>query len=282
MTGFIPPSSGKRKAAQQVAYFQQKFLGFVKQMNSILILFLPASISLLSFLLLIPMVIWIRYQRRHRRNPLTYQMLRAPGEAISLRIEQLDDDIDAYLMAASILPLLCYSSFITARYIAQQQPSLPLFITIGLIGSGFIGFRLYMLIRQRHNESLGLDCERAVGQELNQLMLNGCRVYHDFSGDGFNIDHIVIGANGVFAIETKGRSKTDMAKGQDAVKVVYDGHMLRFPTWSEQEPIVQAKRQAAWLSNWLSMAVGEKVSVTPALALAGWFVDRKKNDLTQV
>src|SRR6185369_10743752 len=96
--------------------------------------------------------------------------------------------------------------------------------------------------------------------------------------DKFNIDHSAIGENGVFAIETKGRAKPDRGRGQEDVRVVYDGQTLQFPTWSEKEPIEQAKRQAAWLSSWLTKAVGQQVSVTPALALPGWYVDRKARD----
>ncbi len=54
---------------------------------------------------------------------------------------------------------------------------------------------------------LGPDCEMAVGQELNNPMCAGYRVYNDVPAEGLNIDHVVVGRNGVFAVETKGRSK---------------------------------------------------------------------------
>lgn len=134
-------------------------------------------------------------------------------------------------------------------------------------------------MRRRNAVSLGLECEMAVGQELNQLMLLGCRVYHDFPAEGFNIDHVVIGPAGVFAVETKGRAKPDKGRGTEDVRVVYDGKSLQFPGWTETKPIAQAKRQAQWLSNWLKSAVGEPIPVLPALALPGWFVIRKDRDM---
>jgi hypothetical protein len=100
----------------------------------------------------------------------------------------------------------------------------------------------------------------------------------DFQADNFNIDHVVIAGNGIFAIETKGRSKPVRGRGQEDVKVTYDCQVLQFPTWREKEPIEQAKRQAIWLSAWLSKAVGEPVPVKPVLALPGWFVERKSKD----
>jgi len=248
-------------------------------MNLLLIQSIPLALFLLSLCVPLCIALWIRYQRRQRRNPLNYEMLRAPGESISKRIELLNDDIELYFTFSGIVPLFCYASYLSTRYIAHSPASPYIFLILALGCLAYYGIKLNKVIRQRHKEQLGLDCERAVGQELNQLMLDGYRVYHDFQADNFNIDHIVIGGNGVFAIETKGRPKPDRDRGQDDAKVVYDGNMLQFPLWREKEPLEQTRRQAVWLSGWLSKAVGEQIPVKPVLALPGWFVDRKAKDL---
>lgn len=79
-----------------------------------------------------------------------------------------------------------------------------------ILGIGLTVYCLTNLLKHlnlRRSYQLGYEGEIAVGQELNQLMLDGYRVYHDFPGDKFNIDHIVVGPPGVFAVETKARSK---------------------------------------------------------------------------
>jgi len=247
-------------------------------MNTLFIQLIPLALFLLPLTVPIGIIFWIRHQRKGRRNPLTYQMLRAPGESISQRIDLLSNDIDQYLTVSGIVPLLCYSMYLSTRYIANNQVSPVIFVLISIGFLAYFGVRLNKTYVQRHKEQLGLDCERSVGQELNQLMLEGCRVFHDFQADNFNIDHVVIAGNGIFAIETKGRSKPDRGGGQEDVLVTYDGQTLQFPTWREREPIEQAKRQAAWLAAWLSKAVGEQLLVRPVLALPGWFVDRKSKD----
>ena len=247
-------------------------------MNTFFIQLIPVALFLLPLSVPIGIVFWIRRQRKGRRNPLTYQMLRAPGESISQRIDLLSNDIDLNLTMFGIVPLLCYSMYLSTRYIANNQVSPVIFVVISIGFLTYFGVRLKKTFVQRHKEQLGFDCERSVGQELNQLMLDGCRVFHDFQADNFNIDHVVIAGNGIFAIETKGRSKPDRGRGQEDAKVTYDGQTLQFPTWREREPIEQAKRQAAWLSDWLTKAVGEQVPVKPVLALPGWFVDRKSKD----
>ncbi len=244
-------------------------------MDTFLVQLLPAVIFILSLSVPLGIALWIRHQRKHRRNPLTAQMLRAPGESISKRIDQLSEDVDLYLTFSSIVPLLCYSGFLTTRYIANSKVSPLIFVVLALGSLAYFGGRLNTAIRQRHNEQLGLDCERAVGQELNQLMLDGYRVFHDFPADGFNIDHIVVGESGVFAVETKGRGKP--VKGN--VNIVYDGEGLQFHTHYEKEPLAQARRQAGWLAKWLTSAVGVQVSTRPVLVFPGWYIERKKPGL---
>jgi hypothetical protein len=40
---------------------------------------------------------------------------------------------------------------------------------------------------------LGFKGERAVGEELNQLLRQGFHVFHDLPFDSFNIDHVIVG-----------------------------------------------------------------------------------------
>jgi hypothetical protein len=80
-------------------------------------------------------------------------------------------------------------------------------------------YRLWKAINLRRRIRLGFEGERHVGEALNQLMLVGYRVFHDFlitdkPRSIRNIDHIVIGSNGVFALETKTRRKVKGENGE--------------------------------------------------------------------
>jgi Nuclease-related domain len=234
--------------------------------------FLPIAIMFASMIIPVGVALWIRHQRRHRRTPLTVQLLRSPGESLGRQIEKLSEDIDTYFAFLVITPLLSFSVFLSARYLGNQKVNGLLFSIPCIAYLAFFAFKLIKLLKIRNNLLLGLDCERAVGQELDQLMLEGYRVYHDFPAENFNIDHIVIGSNGVFAVETKGRAKP--VKGD--VNIIFDGAGLKFPTHYESKPFEQAKRQAIWLSKWLTSAVGAQVEVRPVLVFPGWYIERKK------
>ena len=102
---------------------------------------------------------------------------------------------------------------------------------------------------------------------------DGFRVFHDMPGGGdWNIDHIAVGTRGVFLIETKARRRRGSRNGQQSHEVIFDGEALQFPTYREAKPIEQAKRNAQWLSNFLTKKTGEPVQVAPLVVLPGWFV----------
>lgn len=127
---------------------------------------------------------------------------------------------------------------------------------------------------------LGFLGERAVGEELNKLMFDRYHVFHDFpGGDDWNIDHVIVGPSGVFAVETKAYRKRKGA-GPDFHKVVFDGKTLRFPCRGgksrvDTKPLDQARRNSKSLSVFLSKSTGEPTHVEPILTFPGWFVDRK-------
>lgn len=215
--------------------------------------------------------------KKGRRTPLTGKLLRNAGESLRNDLEVNLDKLESAIFKALLVSV---------------PPGALLFV-FGLLGDNkvllwqlVLGVILYLyliywsiksiqsLLKERYALYLGLDAEIAVGQELNQLMLSGCRVFHDFPAEGFNIDHVVVGPGGVYAVETKGRAKPDKGRGAADAKVSYDGEKLNFPDWQETKPLDQAKRQAVWLSKWLSSATGSSIITKPALALPGWFVER--------
>lgn len=194
------------------------------------------------------------------------------------RLEEMQSDLGvdiAGLLFLPVLPLACLqvSSLITGR------PTSGIFIGALLIGvTGFAVWQVRKVVRaagELDRLRLGLDAELAVGQELDQLMREGAVVFHDVPGEKFNVDHVVVAPQGVFAVETKGYSKPTEASGKAGATVVFDGRQLMFPEYSSVKAIEQARRQTAWVADWLQRATGDTVHVVPVLALPGWYVERK-------
>ena len=220
---------------------------------------------------------WLFFQRRKRkRSPLVRGLLRSPGESLRKQLDDYIIDMFGFFFLAVISPLVIFSTHISQSYFGGRPETLWRICFSLLLAGGITVYAIVKVVKcfgliRRHR--LGLECELSVGQELSNLQALGYRVFHDFPAGKFNIDHVVIGKNGVFAVETKGRSKPMRGKGIDDARVILNDDGLKFPTWTEKEPLEQARRQAQWLQNFLTSAVGDEVRVTPSLALPGWFVE---------
>ncbi len=245
-------------------------------MQTIISVVKPLVFYLAGLFVFVYPLVWLqKHKQKGKRSPITGHLLRSPGASLQSRIDELSVDITAYIAVVSAIPLLTYSLYLPLNHAQKTTPG-SVVILVGCVIAVLsrIGFKVYRLMTERNNCRLGLDAEMFVGQELNQLMFNGFRVYHDVPTDAFNIDHVAVGPTGVYAVETKGRAKALKKKGKVDATVAYDGKVLKFPSWYETEPLLQAQRQAEWLGKWLTGAVGAPVYAQAVLALPGWYVVR--------
>ena len=238
---------------------------------------------LLAFLLMIfPMILvlgcLVWYRKRYdnqAEKPFTEPPLRPAGEALSVKIDDIVEkaqDKVIFLIGISIIGDILLQA-------TGQKPGtvISLFILV-LIISIWVGVQLVKLMKELLNHRLGLLGERVVGECLNQLMLQGHRVFHDLPFDGFNIDHVVVGPSGIFAVETKAHRKLKDKKGRKESRVLFDGKTLQWPGgFVDNKAPEQAVLNAKTLWKWLSEATGDKIWVDPVLVIPGWYVERKAN-----
>lgn len=246
--------------------------------NLSLVLLLLGSYAFLVFLPLGVMYFWRKRLIAKRRSPLSQMLLRSPGESLRTELDSTGDDLLISMVMLPVLSLLIYAMHVSQSYFLGEKESILRTVLATLFGIGAAVYFLFDILKKLERASKlrqGYEGEVAVAQELNQLMRIGAYVFHDVPADGFNIDHVIVLPNGIYAVETKSRMKPKRGRGSEDANVVFDGERLNFPGWSEIEPIAQAARQAKWLENWLSSAVGERVGVKAVLALPGWYVERK-------
>lgn len=218
-----------------------------------------------------------RRARARRRSPIGIDLLRSPGHTLRGQLEEAMGDVSADVAVLMVAPLLLLALFLAQGHLLGLQGVMHLAPIHVVLALGVVAVMVRKLLKAGEridNLKAGYDAELAVGQELDQLMRQGAAVFHDIPADNFNIDHVVIAREGVFAVETKGFTKPRQGKGKADATVVFDGKSLRFPMWTTKHPLEQAERQAAWLAKWLASAIGSPVLVLPVLALPGWFVDR--------
>lgn len=211
----------------------------------------------------------------------TPNALRGPGQSLLKRIDQNNEKLQRALILILLIPILTFSVHLSYSKFGNAPES---WTRIAISSGGVLALVVYYFITflrlrsVRRHLRMGYDGEVAVARELNRMMSMGYQVYHDFPGDGFNIDHILIGPAGVMAVETKTLSRGALRNRKTDAVVTYDGRMLHFPKHSDHQSIDQAKRQATWLSQWLSTTIGEEVCARAMVALPGWYVKRTSAD----
>jgi hypothetical protein len=202
------------------------------------------------------------------RSPLTATPLRIAGQSLGEEIFDVGyDGIIAPLMAS--LFMLLVAALEWWRYAMNLKPSPWIFTAFALLVSAWAAVRFVRTRRRLRDLKLGRDGERAVAQYLEWFRTAGFFVLHDIPNEGANIDHVLIGPRGIFTIETKTLSKP--ARGDCKIRVV-EGQIHVNQHQMQRDPLVQAKAQARWLSNFLSEA-RFKAFVQPVVVFPGWFVE---------
>jgi len=246
-------------------------------------LFLSAQILLPIIVLGILFVFITIYhsvqRRKKRRSPFTdTALLRLPGYSLNKQIEELSENLNGYIIFIFIVVMGFIHMIImmaVQQDVAPYPTNFPLFYGVLTIILGVFLYKIAKGLNNRNQLRLGYEGELVTAQELHKLMPEGNYVYHDFPAGNFNIDHVVVGPAGIFAIETKARSKRTYGDKTKEAKAEYHGTEIVFPDFRNQSYLDQARRQAKWLSKWLGSATGESVDVFPVVSLPGWFVERK-------
>ena len=214
---------------------------------------------------------------RSAAHPSTGVCCAHPATHLREQLEEASRDADWDIALLMVVPLMALTLYLAQSQAIGRASSLPVGVIFGIGAAGFVAYmvrKLWKSFERIDKLKAGFDAELAVGQELDQLMRQGAAVFHDVPGEKFNIDHVVIARQGVFAVETKGYSKRNEHAGRAGATVSFDGQALRFPSWTTRAPLDQADRQAQWLGQWLTSAVGTPVQALPVVALPGWFVER--------
>ena len=225
-------------------------------------------------------IFWDRRQRRGvEKPPQVEKLLRPPGYSLANRLDESLDAILLELFKAFFLGSMSGSSAFAAYHsLIGHAPVLvtTVFIVLLVLFTAACAMATRKAIQIFHDGRkirLGLRGEQAVAEALGEAADSGFRAFHDIpGGDNWNIDHVAVGTRGVFLIETKARSKRAGYNNQPAHEVIFTGDFLQFPTGKDTKSLEQAKRNAAWFSDYLRKKTGEPVRVEPLVVLPGWFV----------
>ena len=144
------------------------------------------------------------FPKKKTSDPLP-KVQRLPGQSLRDEKERLLDNrfLPAYLATAFLWILWAVDEY---RVQTHEQPAPKVTLCLAIVATGICAILFRRLFGDFRRLNRGERGELRVAEVLDDLRSYGYRVAHDLTRDGFNIDHVVVGPAGVFAIETKFRS----------------------------------------------------------------------------
>ncbi len=243
--------------------------------------------AFLSFVFAV-IVIFLQSRKAKRLgtiSPVGEKMLRPPG--YSLR-ERADDAFSSFISLSflgALIPLMLgfFTLLAAVKIHLRDWPTFWIVLSLCVLIT-IVGWVIGICLASRkfeefRNVKLGLRGEELVAQSLTPLYQKDYRIFHDFPIEGrreqANIDHIVIGANGVFVVETKMRRKHKKLKtDKESHKVEFTGKELIYPNFRDRHGLGQTEANAKYLEKFIFEKTGHRLPVTGILTLPGWYVTR--------
>jgi hypothetical protein len=187
---------------------------------------------------------------------------RLPGQSIRDEKEALLDN--------RLLPIYMGTAFLwllwaldTWRVYKHEAPQPQLVLGMAIIATGISAIVFGRLLKKFRRLNRGERGELTVAAALDDLRASGYGVFHDLRREGFNIDHVLVGPGGVFAIETKFRSGYGEIEFRNGEGVFVGG----FP--EEKDSLKQARASAAEVNKLIQQNCRLNEWVTPLVVFVG-------------
>jgi hypothetical protein len=201
------------------------------------------------------------FPRKKKTNRLP-EVRRLPGQ--SLRDEK------ERLLENRFFPLYCAAAFLWIlwgldeyRLWTHQSPAPKQALCLAIIATGVCVISFRRLFKKFVQLNRGERGELCVAEVLDDLRRYDYRLFHDVVRDGFNVDHVVVGPGGVFAIETKFRSGTGEITFRNGEGLFVGG----FP--EEKDSLKQARGNAAEVNRLIKENCHIDVWVKPVVVFVG-------------
>jgi hypothetical protein len=210
-------------------------------------------------------------KKKQYRSPVEGPLRRLPGQSIRDERERLfDDKVMGYFFAVLVTWLLAGWQWLYEW--TGSRPS-PRFTTVvAVLATVYCAYRIWRIRPEFRNLNLGEKGERRVSELLRTLRQRDYVTFDDLLLEGVNIDHVVVGPGGVFAVETKTFSIFGNGlAGIDASGVLQLGGKPAF-----KDPLKQARASAAMVSAELKRWMQREMWVNPVVVLPGWRIDPPK------
>lgn len=212
------------------------------------------------------------------KSPILRKPMNNPGESIQNEIErQFSEEFAPFFMSAIFAILFaCYT---WGQWYFKWSPQPIAMTLVAVLALGYTVYKFITVRKDIRNLRLGLDGEKAIGQFLELIRDQDCRVFHDIITDKANIDHIYISTKGIFLIETKTYSKPN--EGKPIIE--FNGERVLINGFEpDRNPVTQVHGLVGWLQDMLFESTGQKFPIKGVIVFPGWYIENKSTNKTKV
>ncbi len=217
---------------------------------------------------------------RRSRPPVEFKLLRGPGELTLRTLRQLEMRLPLLLLGGVLLPLFAGVALVV--FLPQLEGLLRVLLSV-FGWAGFLAFLffygryLHRVLGLRRDLELRYLGERAVAEELAPLLAQGYRLFHDVAIHGIesklDLDHVLVGPNGVTAIESETRQRETGRQASRDHEVTFDGRQLIWPWGPDRDTVAGIEGECASFSKWLLQTTGYRIHANALLTVPGWWID---------
>jgi hypothetical protein len=181
-------------------------------------------------------------------------------------------------LGAALVFFVMYASAMAFRgpELFLGYPEWQLYVLLGTLGSGAL-FALYQLLRTVHswrNVKFVRDANIAIGHQLQGMASSHGRAYHDVPTSAGVVDHVLLGQNGIYAINVVAHRHFKKA----AAKL--RGNELSFSKADENLSIVPIIATSKRLEKELRRLTGKSLRVRSVIAVPGWDIEEQTGNDT--
>jgi len=202
-------------------------------------------------------------------------IMREAAQRFRDEFERLSTAQSTYLSAALVFVVLFVASYaLNAERLYSGYPiwQLQLFLAVLAIGGALALFRLARTIISRRQIKFLRDANIAIGHQLQRIATGFGRVYHDVETSAGIIDHIIIGQNGVYAINVF--AQRPVKNGS----VDFDNNNLVFSPAGKPLSTLKTGKRTAALERQFRRLLDHRVRVRSVIAVPGWQIHQQSND----
>jgi hypothetical protein len=202
-------------------------------------------------------------------------IMREAAQRFRDEFDRLSAAQSTYLSAGLVFVVLFVSAYtLNAERLYSGYPvwQLHLFLAVLALGGALAIFRLVRTFISRRQIEFLRDANIAIGHQLQRIATGFGRVYHDVETSAGIIDHIIIGQNGVYAINVFAQRPV-----KNGIVELDNNNLVFSPTGKPLSVLKTGKRTAA-LERDFRRLLDHRVRVRSVIAVPGWQIHEQSSE----